>query len=107
MRHVDPPFLLTRFVADLRSDEEVLWSDVKVDADAEIARMDSACASTTFAFEYRGGALAWSMPTRLLNRLFVVAGVTNQRMRGLRALPHPEKGSRAVPLTRHGLPQLP
>ena len=40
MRHVDPPFLPTRFVADLRSDEEVLWSDVKVDADRKLQRMD-------------------------------------------------------------------
>ena len=57
MRHVDPPFLPTRFVADLRSDEEVLWSDVKVDADRKLQRMD--ISDDRFdeifpKFEYRG-----------------------------------------------------
>ena len=57
MRHVDPPFLPTRFVADLRSDEEVLWSDVKVDADRKLQRMDISDerSDEIFAkFEYRG-----------------------------------------------------
>ena len=57
MRHVDPPFLPTRFVADLRSDEEVLWSDVKVDADRKLQRMDISDErfDEIFAkFEYRG-----------------------------------------------------